>query len=112
MLQTTNTVDIKKAIVLLELLYKHSLRTGRLAQPGLCNTITKDLGVDFLAMFKWLLSPSIHPPAPNFFLENLFWGFGGESAHPYRLLYEFTPLRQTLLLLFIEYLKIDYDGDL
>lgn len=87
----------KKSTILT--LYKQWSETGKLPSIGLCNSLPSDLSDEFWKLFK----PN------NKEMEELiiskqsltFWGYEGSIYDPIRNIgFNFTPRRQTLMLLF------------
>lgn len=78
--------------------YRDCMRTGRLPFGGLCNSLPKQER----QVLKDLLSPDM--------FTRLYWAHSGEFEYLEgceidEILYSFTPLRQTLVLLLNEIMK-------
>lgn len=87
----------------LESLYKKFSESGIMTHYGLCNVIRyQALGYNVTEEFRYAMSPKgITTP---------FWGYGERYKNSTDIYFKFTPLRQNLLLLFIEYLKCNECG--
>lgn len=91
----------------LQHLYMQMLSEDRMPDIGLCDVIEGSVGLRIRNLFSAIVRPTYDD---KFMLKMVghntaFWG--SEDYSP--LNYHFTPLRQTLLLLFIEYLKGETD---
>lgn len=98
--QTRGDNKMNKQIEQLEKLYRRSLKIGRMPYAGLCMSIgeytTDWYQIKFISLFK--------PERASVFT---YWAYDGGAYNDSK--FAFTPLRQTLLLLFIEFLKTDYN---
>lgn len=84
-------MNIKPKIEQLESLYLQSLETGRMPGTGLNVSILKTSGKKIMQQYNRLF-------------------YNDDPIDPYQLYktnYKFHPLRETLLLIFIEFLKTD-----
>lgn len=94
-------MNLQEYIETLENLHKESCKYG-LPEVGLCDSIPYSINY----FFTYIMNPTKED------MEELarneasvaMWGSG--SSEP--AYYEYTPLRETLLLLYIEWLKTDY----
>lgn len=69
--------------------HKKWMETGRLDRPGLCSCLMdQELYMNKLTLFE-----------PNLDYIPPFWAYGAGKPHVFNLMLEYTPLRQTIVLL-------------
>lgn len=94
----------QEAITKLEWLYREFMESGNMNSNGMCNVIRNNIGLDFIHHFKDIFG--------GFNSRRVaYWGSlpTWRKNKSIKELYGFSPLRQTLLLLFIEWIKTDYN---
>lgn len=68
-------------------IYNKALEKGYLNYTGLCGSLSSEnISRDNLFLYS-----------PNKYFMSGYWAYGGKSRSSYKIVYEFTPLRQTIL---------------
>lgn len=68
-------------------IYNKALKEGYLDYSGLCGTLnSENISREKLYLYS-----------PNKYFRSGFWAYGGRSSNSYKIAYQFTPLRQTIL---------------
>lgn len=80
----------------LRLLYRKCELAGKLSYSGLCDTISVEVDDIAARLFYHTFAPDLYDTVEG---SRLFWGHGGYEGP---ILNHFTPMRDSLLLLFIE----------